>query len=73
MNRRAAGVAFVAIAAFLFATRYVTAAIFGSSVNSWSRELFHSMLRYTGNALLVMSIVALIAGVIYLVIGELQK
>jgi hypothetical protein len=73
MNRRAAGVAFVAIAAFLFAARYVTAAIFGSGVNSWSRELFHGMLQYTGSALLVVSIIALIVGIIYLIVGELQR
>ena len=72
MNRRAAGVAFCAIAAFLFAVRYVVAAIFGSGVTSWGRELFGSLLTYTGNALTILSVIALVIGVVYLVVAEVQ-
>ena len=40
MNKRGAGVVFCGIAAFLFAVRYITAAIFMSGVSSWSDHLF---------------------------------
>ena len=70
MNRRAAGVAFCAISAFLFASRYITAAIFGSGVSSWNARLFAHMLGYVGNTLTVLSIIALIVGIIYLVLAE---
>lgn len=70
MNRRAAGVAFCAIAAFLFASRYMVAAIFGSNVNSWNAELFGRMLVYTGTGLLWVSGFSLIVGVVYLVAAE---
>ena len=73
MSRRGAGVAFCSIAAFLFAIRYVTAAIFGSSVNTWNTELFGNMLKYTGNALTVLSVIALVVGVVYLIIGEMRS
>ena len=73
MGSRGAGVAFCSIAAFLFATRYVAAAIFGSGVNTWNGELFGNMLKYTGNALIVASVIALVVGVVYLIVGEMRS
>ncbi len=70
MSRRVAGVGFCFIGAFLFATRYLSAAIFGSGVTSWNQNLFGSMLEYVGNTLTVLSIISLIVGIIYLVIAE---
>jgi hypothetical protein len=70
MNRRAAGVMFCCISAFLFSSRYIAAAIFGSGVKSWSARLFNAMLNYVGNTLTVWAVIALIAGIVYLVIAE---
>jgi hypothetical protein len=73
VNRRAAGVGFCFIAAFLFATKYVAAAIFGTSVASWNSDLFREMLKYVGNSLTILSIIALIVGIVYLVLAETSK
>jgi hypothetical protein len=73
INRRFAGVSFCFIAAFLFSMRYISAAIFGSSVSSWSSDLFAQMLRYTGNSLTIVSVIALIVGIIYLILAETEK
>lgn len=73
MNRRAAGVCFCAIAAVLFAARYLTAAIFGSGVMSWDAGLFRAMLEYVGTPLLTLSILSLVAGIAYLIFSEIKK
>ncbi|MFD0712822.1 hypothetical protein [Paenibacillus sp. GCM10027626] len=73
MSKRATGVVFICIAAFLYGMRYVSAAIFGSNVTSWSAELFDSLLSYIGNGLLIWSIISLAAGVIYLLWAEQDK
>jgi len=73
MGRRAAGVGFCFIAAFLYSVRYITAAIFGSGVSSWNAELFDAMLQYVGNSLTTLSIVALAVGIVYLVLAEIGK
>jgi hypothetical protein len=73
MNRRAAGVAFCAISAFLFSSRYFVAAIFGSGVKSWSANLFHNMLRYVGSTLTTLSVIALIMGLTYLAVAEFRE
>ena len=72
MSRRAAGVGFCAIAAFLYASRYITAAISGSNV-TWNSELFPRLLIYVGNSLTILSIVSLVVGVLYLVWAEIAK
>jgi hypothetical protein len=73
INRRGAGVAFCFISAFLFATRYISASMFGSSVTSWSEGLFKSILKCTGNTLITLSIISLTVGIIYLVLAEIEK
>ena len=73
MNRRAAGVCFCAIAAVLFAARYLTAARFGSGVLSWDAGLFRAMLEYVGTPLLTLSILSLVAGIAYLIFSEIKK
>lgn len=70
MNRRGIGVIFCLISAMLFASRYIAAAIFGSGVSSWDAELFASMLDDVGSPLLILSAIALIIGVAYIVWGE---
>ncbi len=73
MSRRAAGVGFCFIAAFLTAARYLSAAVYGSSTNSWNQSLFNQMLQYVGNTLTVLSVISLIVGIVYLVMAERQK
>jgi hypothetical protein len=68
--RRAIGLGFCAIAAFLFAARYICAAIFGSNVASWSAELFRAMYGYVGPGLSIAAGVSLVVGIVYLVWGE---
>ena len=73
MNKRGAGVTFIAIAAFLFATKYMSAAIFGSGVLNWDETLFSAMLSYVGEPLTICSIIALIVGVAYIGWGEYEE
>ncbi len=73
MGRRSVGLGFCGIAAFLFAARYLGAAIYGAGNPSQSAELFNGLLRYVGSGLLVFSIISLIAGIIYLVWGEIRE
>ena len=73
MSKRGTGVAFIAIAAFLFSAKYISAAIFGSGVLSWDKELFNAILSYVGSPLSVGSIFALIIGVAYITWGEYEE
>jgi len=70
MNRRATGTIFCLISAMLYGAKYITAAIYSTGIRGWSRELFSSMLQYTGSSLVVLAIISLVVGVIYLVLGE---
>ncbi len=70
MSRRATGVAFIAIAAFLFAAHYLAAAILGSQVRSWDEDLYGAMLAYIGPELPLLSAAFLLAGLVYLVLAE---
>ena len=70
MNKRAAGVVFICVAAFLYASRYIVAAIYMSGVLSWDAELFSNGLEYVGSSLLILSIISLVVGCIYLFFAE---
>jgi hypothetical protein len=70
MSRRKAGSHFITAAAVLYAARFITAAIFGSGVSSWSAEKFNTMLEYVGPELLIAAAIALVVGLVYLVWGE---
>ena len=72
MNKRGTGVAFIAIAAFLFSAKYISAAIFGSGLASYNKELFLAMLEYIGNPLSICSVIALLIGLAYIVWGEYE-
>lgn len=51
------------ISAFLYAARYITAAIFmGGGLNNWSADLFQASYGYVGNGLTTWSTLALFAG-----------
>jgi hypothetical protein len=73
LNRRTAGVVFCGIAAFLFAAKYLCAAIYGSGMITWNSELFGNLLTYVGSGLMVTSVISLIVGIIYLLIAEIKK
>jgi hypothetical protein len=73
MNKRGTGVMFIAIAAFLFSVKYLSAAIFGSGVASWDSELFNAMLSSVGTPLSICSILALIIGIAYIAWGEYEE
>ena len=72
MNNKGVGAVFCAIAAFLWAARYVAAAIFMSGVLSWDGELFRAGLSYVGSPLLIGAIISLIVGIAFLAAGVLQ-
>ena len=73
MNRRTAGISLIFISAFLYAARYIAAATYGSGQTSWSAELFRGLLQYVGGGLVTWSIVALVAGVFFLVLAEITE
>ena len=70
MSKRTTGVSLIAISSFLLAVRYLVAAVWGSSVTSYSTDLFRRMLQYTDGGLKIWSVLALIAGIAYLVWAE---
>ena len=73
MSHRAAGVSFIAIAAFLYAARYVAAALYGSGMPGWSGSLFRDLLGYVGNGPTMFAALALLIGIAYLVRAEFEK
>ncbi len=72
MSRRAAGVAFCGIAAFLFSTRYLAAAIFFPDTGEWNREIFGRFLSYTDPLPWFLSGIALLVGLAYLIWAEID-
>lgn len=72
MSRRTTGTVLLAISALLYAARYLSAAIYGSSSASWSAELFNAMLQYIGPGLARWSLAALVVGIVYLGWAELN-
>lgn len=72
MSRRTTGTMLLFISALLYATRYLSAAIFGSGISSWSRELFQAMLINVGRELVIFSAISLIAGLAYLIWAEVE-
>ncbi len=69
MNNKGVGSIFCLISAILLGFRYVTAAIFMSSTESWSAELFTKSLEYTGPVLLIAAIIALVLGLCFIALG----
>ena len=72
MKRRTAGIGLIFTAAMLYASRFITAALFGSGAMSWNKDFFRSLLQYTDQGLTTVSIIALVAGLIYLVWAEIE-
>ncbi len=72
MSRRTTGTLFILVSAVLYSTRYLSAAIFGSSLQSWGTDLFNAMLRHVGGGLVAWSLIALVAGLSYLAWAEVD-
>jgi hypothetical protein len=72
MSKRTTGTILLFIAALLYATRYIAAAIFGSGMLGWSAENFQALLQYVGSDLTTWSIVALVLGVVYVLWAEVE-
>jgi hypothetical protein len=51
MSKIYTAAAFCGIAAFLFASRYLVAAVYASGGPTWNRELYLAALGYVGNSL----------------------
>ncbi|MBP5726150.1 MAG: hypothetical protein J6Y48_03645 [Clostridia bacterium] len=66
------GAIFCLISAVLTSTRYIAAATFMSNVSSWDSSLFQAGLSYVGSPLKITAVIALIAGICFLVYGVLQ-
>lgn len=73
MNRRGTGAVLLLISAFLYATKYLCVAIYGSNVASWNEHHFNQLLSFVGRGLTVISIIALIFGCIYLIWAEIDE
>ena len=73
MNKRGVGVVFCFMAVMLIGMHYLTAAIYLSNVQTWSKELFLAGLEYTGNLLDILSVIMLVVGVVYLFLGEKEN
>lgn len=69
MNHKGVGAVFCLIAAILMSARYIAAALFMSNVASWDRELFQAGLSYVGSPLKIAAVIALAAGVCFLLYG----
>ena len=72
MTRRTTGTLLLLASALLYCTRYLSAAIYGSSAQGWNADLFNVMLEYVGPGLTIWSRWALIAGIVYLIWAELS-
>lgn len=70
MEKRLTGVVFCFIAAILFVSRYISAAIYMSGTSTWSSDLFNAGLEYVGMPLLIISIISFVVGVGYLFMAE---
>ena len=72
MNNKGVGAVFCLISAILMSARYLSAAVFMSNASSWDASLFQYGLSYIGSPLKVASVVALVAGIVFLGYGLCQ-
>jgi hypothetical protein len=73
MNKNT-GIEFLKIAAFLYAMRYVVAALFmGPGLSSWNKHLFNSAYKYVGSDLTVWAAISALIGMFIIVISLKKK
>ena len=73
MSRRYTGLGFCSLAALLYAARFLTAAIYGSSMMGWSGDNFRALLSYVDQGFTFPITLASAMGIIYLIWGELTE
>ncbi|MDE5414287.1 hypothetical protein [Alkalihalobacterium chitinilyticum] len=73
MTKRGAGVAFIAISAFLISTKYLSVAIFGSALGIGNGRIIADMVSDVGYTLNIFSLFTLITGIAYIIWGELEE
>ena len=67
------GVTLLAIAAFLYAMRYIAAALFmGPGLKNWDFSLFEAAYAYIGDGLTNWAVMALIGGLVCLAVGVVK-
>ena len=60
--------------AFMYAARYIAAALFiGPGLRNWDEGLFRAAYSYVGNGLSTWALISLIAGIALLVVGAVVK
>lgn len=72
MNKRGAGVSFCFMAVILFLSRYFIAGV-GNFADAPLYIALNGKLGETNTLLLVLSVISLLIGIIYLVLGEVDK
>ena len=72
MSKRITGGLFCLTSAVLYAARLLCSAIYISGIKTWDRRAFLLSLRHIGVPLLIFSIIALLVGIGYLVLAELE-
>ena len=72
MSHRLTGTLLIVVAAILYVARYLSAAIIGSSLTNWNADLFNAMLQFVGRGPVTWSLIALVAGILYLVCAEVE-
>ena len=72
MRKQVIGLVFCCIAALLTCSQYISAAIYTSGGATLSSELFHAGLEYVGYLLPVIAGICVVAGIAYLIWGEID-
>lgn len=72
MSKRAAGIGFCLIAALLYATRYLGAAVVESSTRTWGPQAVYQFLGSVGPSYAVMGL-SLLIGLGYLAWAEVEE
>jgi hypothetical protein len=72
MNKRGVGAVFIVVSAMLFCTKYISAAILGIGNGNQilSKQIFIEKLSYVGGNINLLSMLALIVGIYYLVLAD---
>lgn len=70
MTRRSLGLGFCGIAAFLFASRYLCAAIYATTLPQSNGSIFRQFYDYIGSDLTAAAVVSLAVGIAYIIWGE---
>ncbi len=67
------GIVLVCLSVFLYSVRYIVAAIYASNTETWSKELFASMLEYVGSGPLRFSWITLVVGLFFVFFSDFKK